>query len=139
MSIPTAAHFVCNDCGTPIEDCKNKVCDFCFTCEGLILSFPSFDLCQDCYKTIADEISREPIQLQQKQFKLAVQISRPSIPESTREAVYMRDNYECKFCGASTQLSVDHIIPFSKGGASNIDNYQTLCLPCNIRKGNKIM
>jgi 5-methylcytosine-specific restriction endonuclease McrA len=56
-------------------------------------------------------------------------------------------NNQCVFCGISEielknkknqSLSIDHIIPISKGGKNTIDNIQPLCLICNIRKGNKI-
>lgn len=44
----------------------------------------------------------------------------------------------CQCCGEETELTVDHIIPVVKGGTSNIDNLQPLCLPCNSSKGTKI-
>jgi 5-methylcytosine-specific restriction endonuclease McrA len=43
----------------------------------------------------------------------------------------------CAFCGSTTNQSVDHIIPFSRGGRYSIGNLQTLCLPCNIKKANR--
>ena len=52
-----------------------------------------------------------------------------------RELVYKRDNYACKFCGTTEDLTLDHIVPFSKGGDSTPDNLQTLCRSCNSRKG----
>ena len=38
--------------------------------------------------------------------------------------------------GLGVKLHVDHIIPWSKGGETSIDNLQTLCGDCNIGKGN---
>ena len=43
----------------------------------------------------------------------------------------------CVCCGKKRKLTSDHVVPVSKGGTSNIDNIQPLCLPCNARKGTK--
>lgn len=64
--------------------------------------------------------------------------ARPHIPESLRRAVYERDGYACLHCGAADRLSLDHIHPFSRGGADTLDNLQTLCRPCNSRKGARV-
>lgn len=63
----------------------------------------------------------------------------PRRPISTRKAlqVFDRDGYACKACGTSQGLTVDHIVPVSKGGSNDLDNLQTLCGPCNSRKGNR--
>lgn len=48
--------------------------------------------------------------------------------------------YRCLCCGKTgVKLTVDHIIPVSLGGSSNIDNIQPLCLPCNARKQDRII
>jgi len=54
----------------------------------------------------------------------------------TRENVYRRDNYECVYCGSSNQksLTLDHVIPQSKGGTDTWDNLVTACRPCNAEK-----
>jgi hypothetical protein len=58
-----------------------------------------------------------------------------------RWQVFERDDFKCVACGKSASdgaiLHVDHIIPRSKGGKDEIDNYQTLCHLCNIGKSNK--
>jgi 5-methylcytosine-specific restriction endonuclease McrA len=53
----------------------------------------------------------------------------------TRRAVFARDNWTCQYCGARSNLTVDHVIPRSKGGSSNWDNIVASCAPCNRRKG----
>lgn len=63
---------------------------------------------------------------------------RPPIPVDVRDAVYRRDGGKCVNCGATQNLQYDHIIPFSKGGATSIENLQILCQKCNLEKSNKI-
>ncbi|MDR1594291.1 MAG: HNH endonuclease [Prevotellaceae bacterium] len=66
------------------------------------------------------------------------QTRRPSIPREVVDAVYSRDCGKCVYCGSTENLQLDHIIPFSKGGATNIENLQLLCQKCNLEKSNKI-
>ncbi len=57
-----------------------------------------------------------------------------------RFLVMKRDNFKCCMCGASpakdpsVELHIDHIIPWSKGGETVMDNLQTLCSKCNLGK-----
>lgn len=50
-------------------------------------------------------------------------------------AVFADDDYRCVECGARNDLTVDHIVPVSKGGTDDRANLQTMCRPCNSRKG----
>lgn len=63
---------------------------------------------------------------------------RPPIPREVVDAVYRRDGGRCVYCGSTEDLQLDHIIPFSKGGATTIENLQLLCRKCNLEKSNKI-
>jgi 5-methylcytosine-specific restriction endonuclease McrA len=56
----------------------------------------------------------------------------------TRRAVFARDNWTCQYCGSRGNLTVDHVIPRSKGGGSTWDNIVASCAPCNRRKGNAL-
>jgi 5-methylcytosine-specific restriction endonuclease McrA len=56
----------------------------------------------------------------------------------TRRAVFARDGWQCMYCGARTSLTVDHVIPRSKGGGSGWDNIVASCAPCNRRKGDRL-
>jgi len=49
-----------------------------------------------------------------------------------------RSPYECSECGGSNELTVDHIIPVSKGGDDSPDNLQWLCQRCNSKKGARL-
>jgi len=59
-----------------------------------------------------------------------------------RFLVMKRDNFKCQKCGRSPSrdpkiiLHVDHILPYSKGGETILDNLQTLCSTCNLGKSN---
>ena len=57
----------------------------------------------------------------------------------TRRAVFARDRWTCQYCGTlHGTLTVDHVIPRSKGGTSSWDNIVTCCAPCNRRKGDRL-
>ena len=56
----------------------------------------------------------------------------------TRRAVFARDDWTCQYCGARSNLTVDHVIPRSKGGPSSWENIVASCAPCNLRKGNAL-
>lgn len=56
----------------------------------------------------------------------------------TRKNIIHRDNYVCQYCGKRNQnLTIDHIIPRSRGGKNQWDNVVTACIKCNNLKGNK--
>ena len=55
--------------------------------------------------------------------------------------VLMRDGNKCRLCGVECNdglhnIHFDHIIPWSKGGETTLDNLQILCSDCNLAKGN---
>lgn len=66
-------------------------------------------------------------------------MSRPPHSISTTKSlrVFARDNYRCVYCGSGENLTVDHIVAWSKGGTNDESNLQTLCKSCNSRKGNR--
>lgn len=60
-------------------------------------------------------------------------------PAFTRFNVFLRDSFECQYCGGAKpthDLTFDHVIPRSRGGRTTWDNVVTACGPCNLRKGN---
>ncbi|MFK7902837.1 MAG: HNH endonuclease [Nitratireductor sp.] len=62
-------------------------------------------------------------------------------PAFTRFNVFLRDNFECQYCGTRNEpkdLTFDHVIPRSKGGLTEWGNVCAACSPCNLRKGNKM-
>ena len=77
-------------------------------------------------------------------YKEATQYQRSLMTPSLRNKILKNDDYTCRYCGISkkehpsVQLEVDHIIPVSRGGLTEEDNLQTLCIRCNRGKGAKI-
>ncbi|MBD2209206.1 HNH endonuclease [Calothrix sp. FACHB-156] len=66
---------------------------------------------------------------------------RINIPIEVRKYVFQRDKYQCQSCGKTaleTDLTIDHIIPLSRGGQNDMSNLQTLCNICNQKKSNNI-
>lgn len=61
-----------------------------------------------------------------------------SIPQHVKSEVWRRDGGRCVECGSSHSLEFDHVIPFSRGGATSVANLQLLCRVCNSRKGARI-
>jgi 5-methylcytosine-specific restriction endonuclease McrA len=58
----------------------------------------------------------------------------------SRKNLYARDNYTCQYCGeefAAKDLTLDHVMPKSRGGMSRWENLVTCCKPCNHRKGDR--
>ena len=56
----------------------------------------------------------------------------------TRRAVFARDGWTCQYCGTRSNLTVDHVIPRSKGGLSTWENIVASCAPCYRRKADRL-
>lgn|SRR5690606_3843634 len=54
-----------------------------------------------------------------------------------RQNIFKRDQGTCQYCGAREHLTLDHVIPKSKGGKSHWDNLVTACQRCNSIKGDQ--
>ncbi len=63
------------------------------------------------------------------------QVPRPEGRRLSRRAILARDGYLCQYCGSTRHLTLDHVVPRSRGGASSWDNMVTSCAACNVRKG----
>lgn len=53
----------------------------------------------------------------------------------SRKNIYLRDNHICQYCGKNTNLTIDHIMPKSRGGSDSWENTVVACTRCNNRKG----
>lgn len=59
-------------------------------------------------------------------------------PAFTRFNVFLRDKFQCQYCGAHDDLTFDHVIPRAHGGETTWLNVVAACSPCNLRKGSKL-
>lgn len=72
--------------------------------------------------------------------KYARVVSRFGIVRCTRKNVFLRDNYQCQYCGVKCRpghITIDHVLARSKGGKTTWTNVVAACHPCNRRKGSK--
>jgi len=89
-----------------------------------------------------NEVVESPIREEIKKQSVTVE-DRRGIGLGLRYKVLSRDKFKCVRCGASPatdptcRLHIDHILPFSKGGKTTLENLQTLCEKCNLGKGNR--
>jgi 5-methylcytosine-specific restriction endonuclease McrA len=67
-----------------------------------------------------------------------VRVPRAIQRKISRRALFARDGWRCAYCGTTNgRLTLDHIVPRSKGGESIWENVVTACAPCNLRKGDR--
>lgn len=103
-----------------------------WTCDVLLLLCPS-RLVQEAWDA---EITR--VKAEQRRAKIAARggrVNRATIPGVIKAQVYARDDFTCQKCGATENLTLDHIHPWSKGGPDAVENLRVLCRSCNSSKG----
>jgi 5-methylcytosine-specific restriction endonuclease McrA len=59
------------------------------------------------------------------------------VPPVNRREVLRRDHHTCQYCGSTKRLTLDHVIPRSRGGQHTWDNVVTACERCNSRKSDR--
>jgi 5-methylcytosine-specific restriction endonuclease McrA len=64
-----------------------------------------------------------------------VRLPRAESRRLSRRAILARDGFRCQYCGSTRHLTIDHIVPRSRGGLNSWENVITSCAPCNVRKG----
>lgn len=55
----------------------------------------------------------------------------------SRRNVMKRDRHTCQYCGTKSDLTLDHVLPRSRGGKDSWENLVTACNQCNVKKGNR--
>ena len=69
-----------------------------------------------------------------------VRVPRAITRRISRRVLFARDGWRCVYCGASSgRLTLDHVIPRSRGGESVWENVVTACSPCNLKKGDRLL
>ena len=58
-------------------------------------------------------------------------------PAFTRFNLFLRDRFQCQYCGIGKDLTFDHVIPRAQGGRTTWENVATACAPCNLKKGGR--
>jgi len=53
----------------------------------------------------------------------------------TRQNIFKRDGNKCVYCSSKDNLTLDHVLPRSRGGGSTWNNLVTACKTCNSKKG----
>ncbi len=90
-----------------------------------------------------DLILRSPsVRLAAPEVILLVRYDRVPCHEApfTRRNLFLRDDFTCQYCGrrtATDRLSVDHIMPRSRGGTTTWENCVLACVACNARKADR--
>ena len=90
--------------------------------------------------SLYDKVVRSPSMEMQLPSVIALKnyVDQDRSPAFTRFNVFLRDGFACQYCGESTELTFDHVIPRSRGGRTTWENVITACGPCNLRKGSRL-
>jgi len=62
-----------------------------------------------------------------------VRVPRTLQRKISRRALFARDGWRCVYCGSNGRLTLDHVVPRSRGGESVWENVVTACAPCSAR------
>lgn len=75
---------------------------------------------------LVPKVIRLVVQIRQAMRNLAVPLSKKN--------VMVRDRYRCVYCGSDKDLTIDHVLPVSRGGKQVWENLVTACISCNQKK-----
>ena len=142
-------------CSKTCETKANLVCIYCSTeytvGKGVarirIMKLSGF-CSESCLTLFKDDVDADKKYISGMR-RTAEKFGVPFDPSITRREVFRRGEEKCAICGQHTHLekgedydpllaTVDHIVPWTRGGQHIWDNVQLCCLRCNIVKGNRI-
>ena len=98
---------------------------------------------KDNFRTLfkQDIKSVKSLDVLEKEIHILRETKKRLFSDSLRTEIYLRDKAMCQICGTFVTIDnydCDHIIPFSKGGETSLNNGQCTCKKCNRSKGNRV-
>lgn len=88
-------------------------------------------------------MKKKAVMLSSKTIKLCsyvqVSISKLLMRRPSKNAIYKRDRYKCQYCGATSRLTIDHVLAKCRGGTDDWNNLVVACSTCNSLKGDKLL
>ncbi len=93
---------------------------------------------------LADEDTKQSVRdvlEEYAQYKTKKVLQR-NTPSTIRRKVILRDNSTCRYCGKELkkeEIHIDHVIPYSLGGRTEIDNLVVACTKCNLKKSGRTL
>ena len=94
--------------------------------------------CVDIIETYDREVHSASFGMKLPSVIALRQYVRPSeYPAFTRFNLFLRDGFQCQYCGCPDNLTFDHIVPRRLGGRTSWENVAAACSPCNLRKGGR--
>lgn len=70
---------------------------------------------------------------------IKIPFSKINLVKPSRSLIYKRDGHKCQYCGSTRRLTIDHVIPRSRGGGDTWENMVVACSICNTKKGNTLL
>jgi hypothetical protein len=70
---------------------------------------------------------------------IRIPFSRVNAMKPSRNMVYKRDGHKCQYCNSTRRLTIDHVVPRSKGGDESWTNKVVACSSCYTKKGDKLL
>jgi hypothetical protein len=70
---------------------------------------------------------------------IRIPFNKTGISKPSRHMIYKRDDNTCQYCGATKRLTIDHVIPKSRGGEDTWENMVVACSSCNTQKGSRLL
>ena len=122
----------CPKCLRVFEVGGNTYC-FCFTCQT--------QFCENCFEWKEIAVHKGTYLRSNQYCAQCRNNENRNVGRKKRFFVLYRDNFTCRYCGAKApdvKFHVDHKIPVSKGGNSELSNLVTACVDCNYGKSNQL-
>ena len=106
---------------------------------AIILSFTEKVEVLERYKETINSVNLSIFVPSVIRLKDYVRFNKKNIPLNRRN-ILKRDNHICQYCNSKGKfMTVDHVLPKDKGGCDLWENLVAACVPCNTKKGNKLL